>query len=127
MKVDTYVTGGTTDHLTTWRGCADRTAPRPVRLGKSTFVLANTGHIQSLVNPPGNPKAAYFTSPQTGSDPDQWLANATKHTGSWWQEWADWIIAYSGGQRPAPQTLGSPTCQPITAAPGDYVRQPPGA
>ncbi len=124
IKVPTFVTGAVTDHLTPWKGCYRTTQ---LLSGPMTFVLSNSGHIQSLVNPPGNPKAAYYTSPQTGSDPDQWLANATKHTGSWWQEWADWIIAYSGGQRPAPQTLGSPTFQPITAAPGDYVRQPPGA
>jgi polyhydroxyalkanoate synthase len=47
-----------------------------------TFVLSNSGHIQSLVNPPGNPKASYYTGPPPGHDADEWLATATRHTGS---------------------------------------------
>ena len=91
-----------------------------------TFVLSNSGHIQSLVNPPGNPKASYYTGQQPRHDADQWLATATKHTGSWWEAWADWIIPHSGAERPAPQSLGSPAFEPMTEAPGDYVRRAPG-
>jgi polyhydroxyalkanoate synthase subunit PhaC len=87
-----------------------------------TFVLSNSGHIQSLVNPPGNAKASYHTGQQPRHDADQWLATATKHTGSWWEAWADWITPHSGAERPAPRTLGSPAFEPITEAPGDYVR-----
>ena len=85
-----------------------------------------SGHIQSLVNPPGNPKASYYTGQQPGQDADQWLATATKHTGSWWEAWADWITPHSGAERAAPRTLGSPAFEPMTDAPGDYVRQAPG-
>ena len=57
IKVDAYVTGGTTDHLTPWKGCY-----RSAQLlgADSTFVLANTGHIQTLICPPNNPKARYW-------------------------------------------------------------------
>jgi polyhydroxyalkanoate synthase len=123
IKVPTFATGGMTDHLTPWKGCYRTTQ---LLSGPMTFVLSNSGHIQSLVNPPGNPKASYYTGQQPGQDADEWLTTATKHTGSWWEAWADWITPRSGAEQPAPQSLGSPTFEPMTAAPGDYVRRAPG-
>jgi len=123
IKVPTFATGGMTDHLTPWKGCYRTTQ---LLSGPMTFVLSNSGHIQSLVNPPGNPKASYYTGRQPGQDTDEWLTTATKHTGSWWEAWADWITPHSGAEQPAPQSLGSPTFEPMTAAPGDYVRRAPG-
>ena len=123
IKVPTFATGAITDHLTPWKGCYRTTQ---LLSGPMTFVLSNSGHIQSLVNPPGNPKASYYTGQQPRHDADQWLATATKHTGSWWEAWADWIIPHSGAERPAPQSLGSPAFEPMTEAPGDYVRRAAG-
>ncbi|HEY4849863.1 MAG TPA: alpha/beta fold hydrolase [Streptosporangiaceae bacterium] len=123
IKVPTFATGGMTDHLTPWKGCYRTTQ---LLSGPMTFVLSNSGHIQSLVNPPGNPKASYYTGQQPGQDADEWLAAATKHTGSWWEAWAAWITPHSGAERPAPRSLGSPTFEPMTEAPGDYVRRAPG-
>jgi polyhydroxyalkanoate synthase subunit PhaC len=124
IEVPTFAVGAMTDHLTPWKGCYRTTQ---LLSGPMTFVLSNSGHIQSLVNPPGNPKASYYTGEQPGNDADEWLTTATKHTGSWWEAWAEWITGHSGEQRPAPQYLGSPTFEPITPAPGDYVRRTPGA
>jgi polyhydroxyalkanoate synthase len=123
IKVPTFATGGMADHLTPWKGCYRTTQ---LLSGPMTFVLSNSGHIQSLVNPPGNPKASYYTGQQPGQDADEWLKTATKHTGSWWEAWADWITPHSGAERSAPQSLGSPTFEPMTEAPGDYVRRAPG-
>jgi polyhydroxyalkanoate synthase len=124
IKVPTFVTGAMTDHLTPWKGCYRTTQ---LLSGPMTFVLSNSGHIQSLVNPPSNPKASYYTGPQPGQDPEDWLAAATQHHGSWWEPWAEWITPHSGDERAAPQILGSPSQQPLTEAPGDYVRQAAGA
>jgi polyhydroxyalkanoate synthase len=123
ITVPAFATGATTDHLTPWKGCYRTTQ---LLSGPMTFVLSNSGHIQSLVNPPGNPKASYYTGQQPRHDADQWLATATKHTGSWWEAWADWIIPHSGAERAAPRTLGSPAFEPMTEAPGDYVRRASG-
>jgi polyhydroxyalkanoate synthase len=124
IAVPTFATGAITDHLTPWKGCYRTTQ---LLSGPMTFVLSNSGHIQSLVNPPGNPKASYYTGQQPGQDADEWLTAAANHMGSWWQAWADWITPFSGAQRPAPQSEGNPAFQPITPAPGEYVCQTPGA
>jgi polyhydroxyalkanoate synthase len=119
ITIPTYVTGGITDHLTPWRGCYRTTQ---LVSGPSTFVLSNAGHIASLVNPPGNPKASYYLGSEPGSDPDEWLAGAQQHTGSWWQHWADWILERSGDERRAPAKLGGRRHPVLDPAPGRYVK-----
>ena len=107
IKVPTYVTGGTTDHLTPWTDCYNTTQ---LLSGPSTFVLSNAGHIQSLVNPPGNPKASYFAGPEPGPDAEEWLASAERHAGTWWTHWTDWLIERSGERRsPRRHSAATPT------------------
>ena len=73
ITLPTFVTGAVTDHLTPWKGCYRTTQ---LLGGPSTFVLSYSGHIASLVNPPGNPKAHYWTGGAPGADREQWLARA---------------------------------------------------
>jgi len=119
ITVDTYVTGATTDHLTPWRGCYQTTQ---LLSGQSTFVLSNAGHIASLINPPGNPKAHYFAGPEPVGDPDSWYAAAERQAGTWWEHWAGWVGERSGPERRAPSNTGSRRYPPVEPAPGSYVR-----
>ena len=119
ITVPTFVTGAVSDHLTPWKGCYRTTQ---LLGGPSTFVLSYSGHIASLVNPPGNPKAHYWTGGVPGEDPDQWLAGAEKQPGSWWQAWAEWVTPRSGDRRPGPKTPGSERYPVLSPAPGLYVR-----
>ena len=120
IRMDTYIMGAIADHLTPWQGCYRATQLFDTD-SDSTFVLSNSGHIAGLVNPPGNPKSKYFTGPEPGPDPNEWLSKATERQGTWWEHWADWMIARSGGERPAPQELGSARHPVIEPAPGRYV------
>jgi polyhydroxyalkanoate synthase len=119
IGVESYVTGATTDHLTPWRGCYRTTQ---LLGGESTFVLSNAGHIASLINPPGNPKAHFFAGPEPNGDPDAWRAKAERHQGTWWEHWAEWITARSGEERRPARSLGSKRHPVIEPAPGSYVR-----
>ncbi len=119
IKVPTYVTGGTTDHLTPWTGCYRTTQ---LLSGPTTFVLSNAGHIQSLVNPPSNPKASYLAGPEPGPDAQEWLAAAEPQQGTWWTHWANWLIEHSGQKIPPPKKLGSSGHPAREPAPGLYVR-----
>jgi polyhydroxyalkanoate synthase len=121
VKCDAYVTGGLSDHLTPWEGCYRTTQ---LLGGSSTFVLTHTGHIQTMVNPPGNPKAHYYVGPEPGPDPHEWRTGAEKRAGSWWEHWAEWMLARSGEDRPAPAKLGSRRHPVLDPAPGRYVLEP---
>ena len=125
-KIDlpTFVVGARTDHLTPWRACYRTTQ---LMAGPTTFVLSNSGHIQSLVNPPGNPKASYYTGGEIVPDSDDWLETATEVRGSWWEAWSDWVSKLSGDNVPAPSTLGSRSFPADLPAPGRYVQLKPGA
>lgn len=118
IEVPVFVTGAMTDHLTPWKGCY-----RTTQLvgGDATFVLSNAGHIASLVNPPGNPKASYHVGGPPVGDPDEWLADAEARTGSWWEEWGDWISSRAGERVTTPADLGSADYPPQDPAPGRYV------
>ena len=118
--MDSYVVAGVTDHITPWQGCYNTAKLFGER---STFVLANSGHIQSLLNPPGNPKAFFWAGPAHQSSADAWLEQSAKHTGSWWPHWLEWIGARSGEKKPAPAALGSANYAPLDDAPGQYVME----
>jgi polyhydroxyalkanoate synthase subunit PhaC len=120
VDLDTYVVAGLTDHITPWQGCY---VGARLYGGHSTFVLANSGHIQSLINPPGNPKACFWTGPAGAADADPWRETATEHGGSWWPHWLDWITARAGEMAPAPVAMGSALNPPLDAAPGQYVME----
>jgi polyhydroxyalkanoate synthase len=114
-----FVTGAVADHLTPWKGCYQTTQ---LLGGSAAFVLSYSGHIASLVNPPGNLKAHYWTGGTPGADPEQWLAGAERQQGSWWEPWADWATERAGQQQPRPEDLGSERYPVLGPAPGLYVR-----
>ncbi len=124
IKAPVFVTGALTDHLTPWKGCYRTTQ---MVGGDATFVLSYSGHIASLVNPPGNPKAHYWTGDDLDPDPETWRASATEHRGSWWEAWADWLHKRAGTSRKARTTLGSALNPPLEPAPGQYVRAKPAS
>src|SRR6266568_2101564 len=118
---DTYIVAGITDHITPWQGCY---ATTQLLGGKVKFILSNSGHIQALLNPPGNPKASYFVNERYPADPEQWQTGSQKRSGSWWEDWREWLGQRSGEQRAAPRELGNEQYQPGTPAPGSYVFEP---
>jgi len=117
--IDIYVVGGLADHITIWQG-AYRTA-QLFGKARSTFVLSNGGHIQSLINPPGNKRSWFIAGPARAATPESWLAGRDKHEGSWWPHWREWICARSGKHKASPAALGSKRHRPMVEAPGTYV------
>ncbi|MCW2528137.1 MAG: poly-beta-hydroxybutyrate polymerase, partial [Pseudonocardiales bacterium] len=120
VKTDLYVVGALTDHLVPWQSAYTATQAFG---GDVRFILSNSGHIQALVNPPGNPKASFYHGDLTPPEPAAWLRDATKVAGSWWQDWADWTTARSGEVKPKPRSMGSRKYSVVEIAPGRYVRE----
>jgi polyhydroxyalkanoate synthase len=117
---DLYCVAGTTDHITPWESCY-----KSAKLfgGNVEFVLSNSGHIQSILNPPGNPKARYMTNTELHADPKTWQATSTKHADSWWLHWQTWLAERSGANKKAPTQLGNKKYPAGEAAPGTYVHE----
>ena len=118
VDCDVLSIGARNDHLVPWQACFATTA---LFGGESEFVLSSSGHIQSLVNPPGSKKMAITTGTVTGPDPDAWLATASECSGVWWERWATWQGARAGGERDSPCRLGSHAHPARGPAPGRYV------
>jgi polyhydroxyalkanoate synthase len=90
--------------------------------GKVTFVMAGSGHIAGVINPPARKKYQYWTGPKPqGDNVDAWLAKATEHAGSWWPHWQAWVEKLDNARVKA-RKVGSRKHKPIEDAPGSYVR-----
>ena len=119
VEVDSYVIAGIADHITPWTNCYRTTQ---LLGGETRFVLSTSGHIAALVNPPGNPKAWYYTNKDNPSQSDDWLKSAETHQGTWWSDVAEWLNERCGPMKPAPEQLGgAPSLPPLADAPGTYV------
>jgi polyhydroxyalkanoate synthase len=123
VTVDSYVVAGISDHITPWEN-----AYRTTQLfgSEPRFVLSTSGHIAALVNPPGNEKASYQLNAENPPEPDAWLEGASKHRGTWWADWVEWLAERSGEEKPAPKKLGSKRFKACDAAPGRYALEPAG-
>ncbi|HEY4465863.1 MAG TPA: alpha/beta fold hydrolase [Streptosporangiaceae bacterium] len=120
VTCDSFHVAGLTDHITRWKACY---ATSQLLGGDKEMLLVKSGHIQSFVNPARTAKYGYWTAPPAGPDADRWLTGATMHDGSWWPQWAEWILARSGPEKKAPATLGSPAYPPLDLAPGRFARE----
>jgi polyhydroxyalkanoate synthase len=120
VDIDVFAVGAKNDHLTPWESCY---ASLQHFGGDKEFVLSSSGHIQSLVNPPGNPKMWIRTGPTPGADPEAWMAESTQRVGSWWERWAEWSIERLGEERSAPKKLGNTRHPELCPAPGTYVHE----
>ncbi|MCG8296189.1 class II poly(R)-hydroxyalkanoic acid synthase [Pseudomonas entomophila] len=118
VDLDSFTVAGSNDHITPW----DAVYRSALLLGGDRrFLLANSGHIQSIINPPGNPKSYYLENPKLSSDPRAWFHDAQRRDGSWWPLWLEWISQRSGTLKPQRTELGNATYPPLGPAPGNYV------
>ncbi|MDF0532607.1 alpha/beta fold hydrolase [Tsukamurella sp. 8F] len=120
VTCDSYVIGGIADHICPWQA----TYRSAALLGAedNRYVLSSSGHIASLVNPPGNPKASFRTAPvDSGASPEEWMEAAQKQKGSWWPDHLAWLEARGGEPVAAPTALGAAGYEPLAPAPGTYV------
>jgi polyhydroxyalkanoate synthase subunit PhaC len=90
--------------------------------GPVKYVLAGSGHIAGVINPPAKPKYQYWTGAKpAGSNVENWLKTAEEHPGSWWPDWLEWLREQGAQMVPA-RKLGGGKFKPTEAAPGSYVK-----
>ena len=117
IDVPVYILSTREDHIAPWRSTYAATGRYrgPIR-----FVLAMSGHIAGVVNPPSANKYGYFTG-ELAATPDAWLEAAAAHDGSWWPDWDAWVSEHAGGEA-APREPGDGALPVIEDAPGRYVK-----
>ena len=120
IKTPTYMISTLEDHIAPWKSTYRGTQ---IYGGPIRFVLAASGHIAGVVNPPEGGKYSHWINEKLPTDPDQWFACATELAGSWWPDWQRWVTALSKERVPA-RTPGSQELPPIEDAPGSYVKIP---
>ncbi len=119
-KLPTFILSTKEDHIAPWKSTY---AATQIYKGPVKFVLAMSGHIAGVVNPPSDkPKYGYWSkSGKPGKDPEKWLTGAKQHEGSWWPEWKAWLDRQGGGEVPA-RTPGDGKLTALEDAPGSYVK-----
>ena len=118
VTVPSYFLSTREDHIAPWVSTYRGTQ---LFRGKTRFVLAASGHIAGVVNPPDAGKYSHWVNPELPADPQAWFAGATELSGSWWPDWQRWITGLSKAQVPARQP-GDGELPAIEDAPGAYVK-----
>ena len=118
IRLPIYAVGAERDHIVPWDAAWQITQ---LMGGDVRFILANSGHIAGIINPPGG-KGYYFTAPKgpPAMDAQSWRQAAQRHEGSWWGDWVAWLAERSG-EKVKPPSMGSKRHMPLCDAPGTYV------
>ncbi|MDE2612205.1 MAG: polyhydroxyalkanoic acid synthase [Burkholderiales bacterium] len=126
IGVPMFVVGTETDHVAPWHSVYK--VDNLVRSDDFTFLLTSGGHNAGIVPGPVNPRRHYRTKTRRLADPhlapEDWMAAASRHEGSWWPAWQQWLAAHSSA-RAKPPAMGAPGAgyKVLGSAPGQYVRQ----
>lgn len=118
IKIPTYFLSTREDHIAPWQSTYRGTQ---LLGGPNRFVLAASGHIAGVINPPGGSKYGHWLNDNLPSEPQQWLEGATEVRDSWWPDWQRWITSLDDRRVPARQP-GDGKLTPIEDAPGSYVK-----
>src|SRR5689334_707709 len=118
VTVPAYFLSTREDHIAPWQSTYRGTQ---ILSGPKRFVLAASGHIAGVVNPPDVGKYSHFINSDLPADPDEWLKGSTEIAGSWWPDWHRWVSALAKEQVPA-RVPGDGKLKAIEDAPGNYVK-----
>ena len=107
------------DHIAPWKSTY---AATQLYQGQKKFVVAGSGHIAGVVNPPVSGKYGYWLNDELPADPEAWFAGAQHHEGSWWADWAQWNASFAGELVRAREP-GTGKLPALEDAPGSYVKR----
>ncbi len=118
IKTPAYFLSTREDHIAPWKSTYRGTQ---LLSGPKRFVLAASGHIAGVVNPPDSGKYSHWINKDLPGDAEEWFKGATEMAGSWWPDWHRWVTALGKDQVPA-RIPGKGKLKAIEDAPGSYVK-----
>jgi polyhydroxyalkanoate synthase len=118
VKVPVYLQSAKEDHIAPFGSVykATKLFKGPIR-----YILAGSGHIAGVINPPAGGKYNFWTNDKLPASVEDWQAGAVEHLGSWWPDWDKWLAKLSGKKIPA-RKPGDGKLKILGNAPGTYVR-----
>ena len=119
IDVPIYLLASREDHIVPWKSAF---RSKDLVGGEARFVLAASGHVAGVINPPARKKRSHWLNDELESDPEDWFDAAEEKPGSWWPDWDAWMRRHSDGTIPAPERQGNAQYIPIEPAPGRYVK-----
>ncbi|GAB2196011.1 class I poly(R)-hydroxyalkanoic acid synthase [Sessilibacter sp. MAH4] len=120
IDVPTYALATSNDHIVLWQAAYE--SIKVLTKAKVRFVLAGSGHVAGVVNPPDDAKYDHWVNTRNPKTSDEWLKSAKQKEGSWWLDWREWLAELSGEQVDAPKQPGNAQYKSLEAAPGSYVK-----
>jgi polyhydroxyalkanoate synthase subunit PhaC len=120
VDVPIYLLASREDHIVPWKSAF---RSKDLIGGAARFVLAASGHVAGVINPPARNKRSHWINGDLESDPQGWFDAAEEKPGSWWPDWDAWMKRHSNGTIPASAQQGNAQFRPIEPAPGRYVRE----
>ena len=120
VKVPMFLLASREDHIVPWQSAFHS---KDLMGRDPRFVLAASGHVAGVINPPARNRRSYWVNDNLNYDANNWLENADEKPGSWWPDWDGWMKSHSSGSIQAPAELGNDTFGVLEPAPGRYVRQ----
>ncbi len=117
IETPAFMLSAKEDHIAPWTSTY---AATQLFSGPVKFVLAASGHIAGVVNPPAAGKYSHWTNAKNPKSPEDWLETAKEHPGSWWPTWSKWAARHGGG-KVAARVPGDRQLEVIEDAPGSYV------
>jgi polyhydroxyalkanoate synthase len=122
IDIPAYFISTREDHIAPWRSTYRGTQLLGTPEHRNTrFVLAASGHIAGIVNPPNGGKYNHWVNDSLPPTPEEWFAGAQEMSGSWWPDWHRWVSGFASETVPA-RMPGEGALPAIEDAPGSYVR-----
>jgi polyhydroxyalkanoate synthase len=119
-RMPLYLLASREDHIVPWQSAYRSKG----LIGKDPrFVLAASGHVAGVINPPARKKRSYWSCDDLSGEATDWLEKANEKPGSWWPDWDAWMKRHSSGTVAALTQPGNARYQAIESAPGRYVKQ----
>ena len=123
IKTPCYFLSCKDDHIAPWASTYN--GQKCFEGADVKFTLSASGHVAGVINPPSKNKYGFWQNNNTkSSSAEEWLENADYFTGSWWENWQDWLKPRTGKERPA-RSPDKGKLKPIEPAPGSYVLNKP--
>ncbi len=120
IDVPVYFLTTLADHIVLWQGAYKGTQ---LVSGDTRFVLAGSGHLAGVINPPDPGKYPHWINDNLPASASEWFDGAVKQEGSWWPDWHAWLQSHRKTKVNAPQPGESEKYPAIEAAPGSYVKK----